>query len=73
MSKPTNRFAARVAIDFPHDISKNALIEWFNSHYTDKNSNVYKDNLKKLLKTKEFHFVFEIDKEGNWKYIGRKD
>ena len=75
---PTNRFSVKVAINFPLD--SNHLLRWFNLQncgketipLNEKVSSSHKKHAYNLRRGRVYDFVFEITKEGEWIYVGRK-
>lgn len=78
---PTNRFEVEVEVPFPSWGPKINLMRWFNLQNCGKEliplgekvSKQHLDRSYKLHRTRKYVFIFEIDKYGEWKFIGRKD
>ena len=66
---PTKQFRVPVTIPFPTDEQAAKLIEWLRLYSNDKK---YLARIINLCRPREYTFVFEIDAEGEWKFIGRK-
>lgn len=66
---PTNRFEIDVVIPFPDDIQGLQVDDWFR---IQNNGKVTKRQIKHLLTSREYRFVFEVTKSGDWIYVGRK-
>lgn len=77
---PTNQFVAEVSIPFPDDMQGLKLMRWFNLQNCGKESvppntkvsKSHRKNARRLHQNREFQFVFEITKEGEWKFVGRR-
>ena len=77
---PTNQFEAEVYIPFPNGAQGNNVLRWFNLQNCGKetiplNKKAEKEHVERAYKlhaSRRFRFVFEIDAEGEWKFIGRK-
>lgn len=78
--KPTNQFCVPVTIDFPHNEQTLPLVRWFNLQncgkeilpITEKATHQHQERAFNLYRSRAYTFVFEIDAEGEWKFIGRK-
>ena len=77
---PTNQFSVKVVIPFPKSPEINPVIQWFNIQncgrpsipLTEKVSPEHKERAYTLHRCREFTFVFEINAEGEWTFVGRK-
>jgi hypothetical protein len=67
---PTNQFVAYVTIPFPDDVQGLGIDEWY---HHQNNGKVNKRQLKHLHSPHEYRFVFEVTKNGDWIYVGRKE
>ena len=79
--KPTNQFVAEVSIPFPNGAQGDNLLRWFNLQNCGKESvpiekpvsTKHLGNAYRLHQCRRFKFVFEITKEGEWRFVGRKE
>jgi hypothetical protein len=81
-NKPSNQFVAEVRVNFPDDHPYGInLLRWFNLQNCGKEtvpvgksiSTEHLSNMYRLHQGRVFKFVFEITKEGEWKFVGRKE
>lgn len=78
---PTNRFEVEVDVSLPEDSQRKNLLHWFNLQncgkeiipLNEKVSKQHVDRSYKLHRCRKYVFIFEIDKYGEWKFVGRKE
>ena len=78
--QPTNQFTAEVSISFPKDEQAVNVLHWFNLQncgkkrlpLTSKASHSHKNAAYNLMAGRRYKFVFEVTKDGDWIFVGRK-
>lgn len=78
---PTNQFTAEVSIPFPSGPEGSAVMRWFNVQNCGKEtiplnkkaSKKHQDHAHRLHLCRRYNFVFQVTKEGDWIFVGRKD
>jgi hypothetical protein len=81
MIKPTNQFSAKISIPFPNGPEGIAVMRWFNlqncgSETIPLNKKIprkVKDRAHRLHMCRTYMFVFQVTKEGDWIFVGRKE
>lgn len=79
--KPTNLFSIEVSIPFPSSPEGDAAERWFNLQncgketipLTKRASKKHIDRAYHLHACRRYTFVFQVTKEGDWIFVGRKE
>ena len=78
---PYNQFSVNVSIPFPSGSEGESAMRWFNlqncgSETVPLNKRVSKkhqERAHRLHAGRRYRFVFQVTKEGDWMFVGRKD